>query len=967
MKYLLASFILWFCANPLLAGTGLDDIGTEWVDSVFNRMTTNEKIGQLFMIRAHSNLGQKHIKEVKRQIREYHVGGLCFFQGTAEKQADLTNIYQELSQVPLLIAIDAEWGLGMRFKEAAQSFPRQLTLGAIQDNALIYEMGLEIGSQLRAIGVHVNFAPVADVNNNPLNPVIHDRSFGENRYNVAAKAFQYMRGLQDAGIMACGKHFPGHGDTDVDSHLDLPVIRHDKQRLDSIELYPFRVLIENGLQSMMVAHLEVPALDTQRHTPTTLSQATITGLLKEELGFDGLIFTDALEMKGVTKHYGPGEVALRAFMAGNDMLVLPENMDQAVALIRSKVEEGTISGKALEQRVKRILRAKWAHNLHQMKAIDDAQLKEKIHGPKAIALKSRLIENALTLVRNERNLVPLSGIEGKRFASLVIGSTKKTAFQKRLDSYISVKHFNTDLANPDTNLLRKLDPMDMVFVGISGMSKYASQNFGLSQETRAFLASLKKKTQVILTIFGSPYSLVNFEGFDHVLLAYEPDALNQDLAAQALLGAISLRGRLPVTASPGYMFNHGLATSGLLRLGFSVPERVGLSSDTLALFEQLAHEMVQQRAAPGCQLLVAKDRRIVYHNVYGSHTYQGVRPVMADDLYDVASITKVAATTMAMMKLHDDAGLDPDDRMSHYLEHLNNTNKAGLRIKNVMSHQAGLKPWIPFYAETMIGSRSPRPSGEIYNSAADEKFSIPVARNLYMLNSYVPQIFQQILDSELRPTRRYRYSDLGFYLLAQLVEEEGGKPLNAYCQTHFYGPLGLRRTMFNPHDVLSEAEVIPSEEDNYFRKQRVQGYVHDMGSAMLGGVSGHAGLFSNAGDLAVLGQLLLNNGYYGGKRYIHEATIQKFTTRVKPSTRRAIGFDMKELNPDRKSFTSQMASDGTFGHTGFTGTCIWIDPQYDLIFIFLSNRTFPSQKNNRLQKLEMREKMHSLAYRAMMQ
>ena len=956
-----------YAEPPINADISTLSTTNRWVDSVYQQMNWEQRIGQLFMARAHSNLTQEHVEQVKVAIQQNHVGGLCFFQGTPKKQAELTNMYQSLAKVPLIIAVDAEWGIGMRFLDKAISFPRQLTLGAIQDNTEIYQMGQEVARHLKAIGMHVNFAPVADVNNNPNNPVINSRSFGENRYNVAAKSFQYMLGLQDAGIMACAKHFPGHGDTDVDSHYDLPIINHDMNRLDSIELYPFQVLIDKGVQSIMVAHLSVPALDTAKNTPTTLSKKTITGVLKERMGFKGLIFTDALEMKGVTKHYGPGEVALKAFQAGNDMLVLPDDLKAAYNRMKEALDHGEIQEADVESRVKKVLRAKYDLGLNKVNEIRVEEIEKEIFRPEAIALKQSLYEQALTVVANQRNLIPVVDLEHQNFATLSIGSGKKTSFQKRLDSYIKVRHFHVKHQNFSSqieSIEKKLAKYDHLIISVHDMSMYASKDFGLSPSQVAWLNKIANKKTVTLIIFGSPYSLKFFPDQKHMIMAYEDDPLMQDAAAQGLMGVFSMRGKLPVSASAVFQYNDGLTTNNLKRLGYGLPESVGMQSDTLALIEGLVDEMIKQKATPGCQILVAKKGKIIYDQVFGHHTYDAKRPVSFDDIYDVASVTKIAATTLSMMQLVDAHKVDVRHTLGYYLPKMEKTNKARLRMDHVMSHHAGLKPWIPFYKETLVGTRNPRPSSKIYQKEADENHTIEVTDRLFMSEEYVSNIWDQLEESEVRPQGRYRYSDLGFYILSDLIKEQSGQNIDVFASTHFYKPLGLQRTGFNPLKWYPKEKIVPTEEDRYFRMQRIQGYVHDMGSAMLGGVSGHAGLFTNAQDLAIIMHMLMNHGYYGGKRYVSHDVIDQFAHRIEGSTRRALGFDMKELNPQKKSYTSPLVSDQTYGHTGFTGIGVWNDPVHELTFIFLSNRTYPNSRNNKLNREEYRERIQSIVYRS---
>ena len=936
------------------------------IDSIYNKMSLEERVGQLFMIRAHSNLGPEHVSAVKQQIKKYHVGGLCFFQGTPGGHAELINSYQKLSTIPLLVAIDAEWGGGMRFKESGMSFPRQLMLGAIQNSTMLYDMGIEVGRQLLEIGINVNFAPVVDININPNNPVINDRSFGEGMYNVTAKSYQYMRGMQAAGIMACAKHFPGHGDTDVDSHLDLPVIGHSLGRMDSVELFPFKTLIDKGVQSVMVAHLHVPSMDNTPNLPTTLSPWVVDTLLRQQLGFDGLVFTDALEMKGVTKHFGPGEVEVMAVIAGNDVLCLPADISISFPAVIKAIDSGEIPAQRLEESVKRIIRSKLRLGLFKS---DTANVNPDAFPANGLALKGELIENAITAVSNEGKLIPIRKVRKKSIACLNIGSAKTTPFQERLTSYTDVKNISVtqdQLGQRRKGLLDLLSPNDIVIVSLTGMDKLAQRDFGLSAGTRAFIEQLNAETQVILVVFGSPYSLKFFEDVPNVIMAYQDDPMVQDITAQALFGAFSFRGRLPVTASSRFPVNHGLQLASLGRLGYSIPARVHMSADTLDKISLIVDEMIAKRAAPGCQILVVKDGKVIYDKAFGHFTYAGKRAVNMKDLYDVASLTKVAATTMAAMTLYEEGIFLPRQTLDYYLDDVQNTNKEHLVVRDLMAHQAGLQPWIPFYDATMSKTRSgSAPSKEFYRNHREADFNVQVARGLYMRDSQMDSIWLRILESEVRINRGYRYSDLGFYILAEIIERQTRNALDIYCTNTFYEPLGMSRTCFKPLDNFKVGEIAPTEEDRTYRKQRLQGFVHDAGSAMLGGVGGHAGLFSNAEGLAILMQMLLNGGSYGGEQYFNQKSIATFAHRVPNSTRRGMGFDMKELNPDRDLHTSPLASDGTYGHTGFTGTCIWNDPENDMIYVFLSNRTYPSSRNNKLNKLEIRERIHTLIYKSM--
>ncbi len=943
---------------------------TMWVDSVFEAMTFEDKIGQLFIIRAHSDLGDEHEKSVLNQIKKYKIGGLCFFQGTPEKQAALTAAYQSQSDIPLLVTTDAEWGIGMRFKEDGLSFPRQLMLGAIQDNKEIEMMGYAIGNQLKALGVHVNFAPVADINTNPLNPVIGSRSFGEDKDNVAAKSISYMKGLQAAGVSTSGKHFPGHGDTDMDSHYDLPVLNYSMDRLRSIELYPFQKLIDAGLQGMMVAHLHVPAIDPTPNISTTLSPKAIKDLLKNEMGFQGLIYTDGLEMHGVTKHFKSDEVAVMAIQAGNDLLLLPEDIDLAFSGLKAAFKQKKIDISLLNSTVRRILEAKYKLRLDTLELPDPAYAKKMAFDPYAIGIKHLLIEKAITVAQNKRALIPMVNLTEPNIATLAIGSKAQTPFQERLDNYFQADHFHAEHnlnGLDEKTLLKDLKKYNRVIISLHNLNTSVAKNFGLSNAELSLIQLINRQNEVILVVFGSPYSLKYFENIDHVLMAYEDLPEIEDITAQGLVGVFGFSGKLPITASNIYPLGHGYSTPSLHRLGYSVPERVGMSSDSLDQIAGIANYMMRIKAAPGCQVLIARDGRIIYEKAFGNHTYDDDdEPVLLSDLYDVASVTKVAATTLSVMRLDKEDVLSIDYTLGHYLPWLKGSNKENMVLEKVMAHHAGLQSWISFYESTIKLQDKmwieTKPDLYCYEPSPD--FGLAVAQDMYMDERYLDTMRKQIIESGLNADGRYVYSDLGFIMLAEIIKRETGVSLDQYVDSVFYKPLGLKHIAFNPLRSFSPDEIVPSEIDNYFRCQEIHGYVHDMSSAMFGGVSGHAGLFSNAEDLAVLFQMLMNNGSYGGKQFIDSEILKHYTTRYGKSSRRGIGFDLKELDSSGSMLTSKYASSNTYGHTGFTGICAWNDPDNRLTYIFLSNRTYPTMRNAKLFTQQIRQKMHTRAYKA---
>ena len=959
-----------------------------WVDSLYQSLTDTQRLGQLLMIRAHSNLGTDHIAQVEDLIQHYFVGGLCFFQGTPEKQLELTNKYQAMSKVPLFISMDAEWGLNMRLKGAAIAYPKQLMLSAIQDNALIYKFGQAVANECRRIGVHINYAPVADVNNNPNNPVINERSFGEDKRNVAAKCFEYMRGMQDNGVMACAKHFPGHGDTDIDSHYDLPLINKNMVSLNALELMPFRVLSQQGIGSLMIAHLQIPSIDSAAHMPATLSRNAVRNLLRTQIGFKGLIFTDGMEMKSVTKYYHNGEAEAKAIEAGCDMICLPEDIPATIAAIKKYVAEGKIDMNDIEASVKRILRAKYQYGLTTPQYIEPFNVRNDINSYDGVALKRELVKNALTLVRDNSKLLPFKSYQPDSMATLSLGANRLTPFQDMLNNYGILNQFNL---SKDFSAVKKKEMLDyfskkkIVIVSLHDMKSNASVGFGLSNDVKDFVNELTKVTKVVLVVFGNPYSLKYFDDMPTVLECFNEDKVTQELAAEGIFGLFDFKGKLPISASEKSKGGMGLNTLqdlpskkiNRLEWNTELPEAVGMNSKTLLQIDAIANELIAKGAAPGCQILVAKNGQVVYHKAFGYQTYNKAQQTTTEDLYDLASITKCAATTVCLMKLYEEGKIDLNENLSTYLPLMaekdalgNESNKKDLLIKDILIHQAGLQAWIPFYKNTLEtaiidGELKVFPSPKWYSPVQSSDFPIEVGKDLYMKAAYVDTIKKLIIQSPLRENRNYVYSDLGLILFTDVIKNISGKTLDQYATDNYYHPLSMSRTLFNPLTHFHETNIAPTEEDKYFRHQQLRGHVHDMAAAMLGGVSGHAGLFSTTADLAVLLQMLLNKGEYAGIRYLKPETIDLFTTRQGGSTRRGFGWDMKELGSQKTANMSPLASNNTFGHTGFTGNAFYADPDNNLIYIFLSNRTYPDMNNNKIINGNYRPRIQTVIYEAM--
>ena len=947
------------------AGMSYPERQDHWVRSVIEKMTIEEKIGQLFMLRAYSRGDKYEEKLILQYIEKYHIGGLCFFQGSVSEQVRLVNKYQQKSKIPLFIGIDAEWGLGQRFPNQAIAFPKQMMLGAIQDNRLIYDMGKEIALQLRMTGVNINFAPAVDINNNPLNPVIWDRSFGEDRHNVTSKGYMYIKALEDHGIMACAKHFPGHGDTDTDSHLDLPLIPHKTDRLDEVEIFPFRRLASQAVGGIMVAHLHLPELDPRPDRPATLSHTVVTDLLRDQIGFRGLIFTDAMDMKAITKYYAPGIAEAEAFLAGNDIILLPNDIKKAIETILQYIEDGRISEDRLNASVYRILRSKYQLGLHITPQHAPEKAIPYITRNEAYALKARLIENAITLVSDKDDVIPIRKLHDTRTATLSVNVAVSSPFQHRVDDFSDARHYTayaSAISADPQSMYQTLLQFDRVLIGIHTSGKAANFRNEVTPELKEMLMKIASKKEVIILLFGSPYLLSALDDLPNILLCYDNDAMTQDLAVQALYGVNAISGALPVSSGQYFSTDNKMYRGALGRLGFALPEQVGLNSDTLRLIEDIIHEMIKINATPGGQVLIAKDGKIVFERNFGKMSSTG-SPVSSGTIYDVASVTKILSTTLSMMSLSERKKIDIFKPIKRYINGIDTTNKANLMIADILAHHAPLQSWIPFYESTLPDkNHSAIYNQEYYRYELTDGYTIPVASRMFMRTDYRDTMWQKIWSSKLRDADTYLYSDIGYYILQRCIESASGKKLNEYAAAQFYKPLGLRSTGYLPLGQYPASIIAPTEADTYWRKQIIQGHVHDMGAAMLGGVGGHAGLFSTAREMGIMMQMLLNKGSYGGTRYFKPQTVDMFTRRYVKSTRRGLGFDMKETDPRKTLNMSALAPESTFGHLGFTGTAAFADPENRIIFIFTSNRTYTGK--NLINSKEFRPRIQSVIYRA---
>ncbi|PID88155.1 MAG: hypothetical protein CSB06_01565 [Bacteroidia bacterium] len=932
------------------------------VDSLLNTMTLDEKIGQLFMIAAHPKQGKKDKIQVSSLIKKYKVGGVIFFKSSPTQQAKLTNYYQSLGKIPLMIGGDYEWGLSMRM-DSVQKYPYQMLMGAIQNDFLIYKFGKEIARQCRRIGVHINFAPVADINNNPDNPVINYRSFGENKFRVAQKAVAYMLGLQNNKVLATGKHFPGHGDTDTDSHKNLPIIKHSSSHIDSLELFPFKELIKYGAAGMMIGHLHIPSLDSAPNIPSSISKKIINDLLIKKLKFNGLVFTDALGMQGVTQYTKPGDIEVAALRAGVDVLLMPENTPGAFSKIKQAIKSGLLSESDITKKCRKILKTKnWLGLLKDYKPVQIKHLIEDLNTPESKILSHHLIASGITVVKDAENMLPISNLQKKR-AAIAIGKKKEYSFQNMLKRYEALPQFSVS-AKAQTEVFNKyisqLSGYKEVIVSLHNL-RNKPPNFGISPRTLEFVEKLAERTKVILVVFGNPYALQKLtkpQNIPAIVVAYNDWTITGRLTAELLYGGISARGILPVTAG---VFPAGCRKTYLKnRLEYVSPEDLHLRLDSLKKIDSIVLDGITQGAYPGATVIGIRNGKVFFRKSYGYHTYAKKVHTRNTDIYDLASITKIASTLPILMQLSENKKFNVNKKLSDYLPELKNTNKRNVRIKDILAHQARLRDWIPFYLHTYSNRKKKILDKTIYSSKKSKKFSVKVAQNLYITKSYRDTMCQEIYDSKLRKHHGYKYSDLGFILFNKFIEQTTGMRQDLYASKHFYKPLGAETLGYLPLNRFPKKRIIPTESDFFFRKQLIHGYVHDYAAAMTGGVNGHAGLFANADDLAKLAQMYLNGGIYGGHHFLDSETLKKFSTKAFTGNRRALGFD----KPRRPSGgpCSNYASNESYGHSGFTGTLLWIDPKYNFIYIFLSNRIHPSATNMKLIRMNIRTKIQDVFY-----
>ena len=923
-----------------------------WADSVLSTLTVEEKVAQVLMVRGfghYISTESDEYEHLARVVQEQKIGGLIFFQGDVYEEAILLNKMQRLAKVPLLVAGDFERGLAMRVRRGTY-FPDAMAIGATRNPEYAYRIGRAIAEEGRAIGAHQTYAPVADINMNPDNPVINTRSFGSDRDLVASMVVAFTKGTNDGGMVSTAKHFPGHGDTDIDSHLDLPVLPFSRERLDSVELAPFKAAIDNGVMSMMIAHMSVPALDSMQGVPASLSHSIVSDCLQGELGFHGLIVTDAMEMQGVTRGFSIGEGVIRAFQAGVDVVLMPPDVQIALDALLAAVKSGEIPERRLDASVRKVLDLKEWLGLRKDRFVDVERIADRVATRQHQELARTVARDAVTVLSNSHSILPLQQHNGKRIISVVISDTDDnlTTINRSsnpwpvepagayFNALFSQRHglVQTSRVTPSTNrleldsILARMNRADMLVVPLYVKVRTSSGHIGLPPSLGEFLQKLQVSGKPMIVIsFGNPFVLGTFPTAHALVCAYGDAEVMVEATVEALFGEIAVRGKLPVTIPNRFAYGSGLELNQTC-LRTDVPSAGGFDRSRLEAIDRLIVSAIRDSAFPAAQVVVLKDNVVVFNKSFGTSTYEAsATRINERTMFDLASLTKVIATTSAVMRLLDQKKLSLDDPVGNYLPQFAEGPRSAITIRHLLTHTSGLAPFL-----------------KLYDVATTPQAALDTI--------YASKLIASPGDTTI-------YSDLGMITLAKVVEKIAGAPLDAYMHREFFEPLGMRNTMFNPPESLWQ-EVAPTEMDTVWRMRLVRGTVHDERSALLGGVAGHAGLFSTASDLAVFMQMLLNGGTYGGRRYFSEATVNLFTQRHGTSGTRALGWDTRSATGSSAGSLFSMSS---FGHTGFTGTSIWADPDRKLCVIFFTNRVYPTRANGKI--FRVRPSLHDAVIRAL--
>ena len=944
--------------DPLISEDFLNQ--EKWVDSIYNNLTLDEKIGQLFFVQATSK-NKNNSEKILNDIKNFKIGGLIFSTGHPSIQANLTNKYQNASEIPLMISMDAEWGVGMRL-DSVPKFPWNMSLGAIKNDLLIEKIGSEIGYQFKRLGIHMNFAPVIDINTNPKNPIIGNRSYGENKINVSEKGISFTKGIQSNNVLATAKHFPGHGDTSKDSHLTLPTINFDEKRIKKVELYPFKKLIEDGLSAVMIAHLNVPSLEKENMLPSTLSKNIIEKTLIKELNFNGLIITDALEMKGVSE-FTKKNVDLMAFLAGNDILLMSSDISKGIKSIKKSIKKGKISEQRLARSVKKILKAKYKVGLNNYKSIETSNLIDDLNSISVTNLINKSIESIPTLIKNKSNVIPVK-LDTESILNIQFGNSDGVIFNDYLNKFKRVKAIKASNINTnDLNSLLANHKLIIVSFHMKSDTPWENMNKKFSENEQDILKLIDEHDNKILASFTNPYALsqLNLKSYNSVIVGFQNNYEFQKTIAQQIFGAKEIKGNLPVSINETYKEGTGIILKNLNILSYADPEMVGVDRKKLNKIDSLVNYAIQNEMTPGAQILIAKNSKIIYDKSFGRLRYNENLKTNSETIYDLASLTKILVTTPIIMNLVDKNIIGLETKLKEIIPRYEKSNKSEISVKELLSGHAALQAWIPFYKLTL--DEKNRPSSKYYSFSRNRTNSVKVSPDLYLRTDYIDTIRNIIEKSDLLKNK-YKYSDLSYLIIQEFIENHYNQNLDQIIHELMFRKLGIDLN-YNPTLKYSTKNIAPTELDEYFRYKEINGYVHDMAAAMLGGVSTHAGLFGNAINVAKVMQLYIQNGNYGNQQILNPETINLFNNcyYCDEDNRRGVGFDKPQLEDDGP--TCGCISMNSFGHSGWTGTFAWADPDQEIIYVFLSNRSYPTGESagkSKLVKENIRSKIQEIIY-----
>lgn len=940
---------------------------SQWVDSVFNTLDLYGKVGQILMIPADSYADPQTLEKITTQIKKFKIGGIVFTKGGPVSQAKITNYFQQQTAVPLLIGMDAEAGLGA-VVDSAIRFPSPIMLGAIRDDSLLFFLGAEIGKQLKELGVHINFAPTSDLSTSfdEKNGALHN-SYGQNLNTVAAKVVAYQNGVKSRNILSVAKRSPDYGllvkDVQIGNQGNQNLNPFAETPADSNRLLPLVQLFNHGADGVVTTYKPGLVFSDEKNVFSTTS-SVISGAMpliysggnmKRQLKFDRLVFSLIPDIQ-LKKKPKTGDPQVLAFKAGNDVLLFPKNPGTTVRRLRKVIRKDKALQKQLDESVRKILAAKFDAGLHQKNVISTENLVARINTTAAAALQSALLERSVVVVKDDQQILPIKQLENVSFASVSIGEEKENLLTSYLSKYTPFTHYQLQLVDDTIGLAQQLLQYNIVVVAL-----YPGAS-GIEKEYQSLLQKLSSHNKVIVVNFNSPATLTVVEKLPTLIQAFTDHSQIQQYIPQLLFGSKKADGALPVSINEHIKQGQGIQTSLLQRMGYSTPEAEGLDSKTVNNISKIAFEAIDQKAAPGCQVLIARHGKIVYEESFGSQTYENKIPINDQTIYDLASVSKVMGTLQAVMFLQEKGLIDIYKKVSVYLPELLNTNKKDIVLKDVLTHQSGLAPFLLLWPQTV---KDDTVRAHYYSTIKNEHYPLQVAPDLFASHVIQDSIWQWVLKSEMltKPPRTpytTRYSDLGFMILHRLVERLVNQPIEDFLSQNLYEPLGAGTIGYLPLTRFPASQIAPTEIDTLFRKTTVVGTVHDERAAMLGGVAGHAGLFGNGIDLIKLGQMLLQKGRYGGQQYYRPETIELFAQKQFENSTRGLGWAKPG---DSSSPSSRYESPQTFGHTGFTGTCVWIDPEFDLVFVFLSNSRFPN-RSGKLNTTNIRSRIQDTIYQS---